>query len=239
MTRKEILCPHCDHQPFRNETGLAWHIEHQHWSMTQEREKGKRQSLPEVSANQAPGTFQKVQEELRPATMADFERLLKGEAEHKEDFVEGKTPVLATNQVWQSESTPINLAFPENNVSCDDNERIFEDELIDSKLFEECIAQPDETEVKLTDYENRFADLTADNARLEEELVAAKEALFSPEHRQAVLNEAANNLTYYNWLELGRRLGFYIPREEEESEKSELKSKRVGIKVGNTIFYSQ
>lgn len=26
----KITCPKCDHKPFRNETGLAWHLERRH-----------------------------------------------------------------------------------------------------------------------------------------------------------------------------------------------------------------
>jgi ribosomal protein L37AE/L43A len=88
METKRILCPQCE-KPFRTESGLAWHLEHQHGKVTEDKGKSNGQNSPEVPANQASGALLKEPEQKStPATMSDLERLLRGEPEHKGDFGE-------------------------------------------------------------------------------------------------------------------------------------------------------
>lgn len=225
--KKEIFCLFCE-KVFRTETGLSWHLAHTHGKVGEDEEIINSQDLPEAPANQKVMLDDLQKREIENPT-AVFEKTM-AELENNQ----GRQP-----EIIQSDEVP-----SQNIVFTGEPEVMVENDPIDAKLLEEGIEQPNETETRLDDYENLIKDLTADNVRLNEELVAAKEALFSPEHQQAVLNEAANNLTYENWLELGRRLGFQVPREAEKEEvkenlKSEPKTGRIGIKVRDTIFYSQ
>jgi DNA anti-recombination protein RmuC len=118
MTRKEILCPHCDHKPFRNETGLEWHIEHQHGSITKKKEKAVNQIATPVTTEQERQSTTELPRAMaekvvivpevnqkrpsipdiirsRGATMSDFERLLNRSApesqkQSKEDQIDLK-----------------------------------------------------------------------------------------------------------------------------------------------------
>jgi hypothetical protein len=102
MDSKKILCPHCNHNPFRNETGLTWHLEHQHGIITQGNRKAvspdptpaetkiEQQSPTEppktTTEKDSTGPEEKQQQpgestgpdpkRSRGATMADFEKLL-------------------------------------------------------------------------------------------------------------------------------------------------------------------
>jgi hypothetical protein len=106
MTRKEILCPYCNHKPFRNDSGLAWHVEHQHGKLvgtkeanqtmmteptsqketaSPKKEEPLMMTLPVEKAADKTGAVenQEQSEKTAPdvtrhssATMTDFERLL-------------------------------------------------------------------------------------------------------------------------------------------------------------------
>jgi hypothetical protein len=106
MENKKFLCPKCDHKPFRNATGLTWHLEHQHGIITRGKDNNmnqrmtpaptdpERQSsteLPIVTVNKLETKNDVDQKEpanltipdlirSRGATMSDFERLLKPHA---------------------------------------------------------------------------------------------------------------------------------------------------------------
>lgn len=104
MENNKILCPHCNHKPFRNETGLAWHLQHQHGNLIESQNKDnnqtstaapnkpeqhatierptavaeKAEAKPEASEKQPRETTKPDGATSRGATYVDIERLLNG-----------------------------------------------------------------------------------------------------------------------------------------------------------------
>lgn len=48
MATNKILCPHCDHKPFRNESGLTWHLGRRHGLKPGDNPRGTSQHSPEA-----------------------------------------------------------------------------------------------------------------------------------------------------------------------------------------------